>query len=123
MTGAPSTVTGPTGRTGSTGSTGATGGVGPTNPLLLAFANTIGGIAAQYILPPISLPAWNASSGASYTNIVNISPAPMWQHAILPDITSVLSYVAPNTNSLSGAATLYFAAYGTEVASSGTVSV
>ena len=87
---------------------------------MLAFANTIGGIAAQYILPPISLPAWTASSGASYTNIVNISPAPMWQHATLADVTSQLTYVVPNTNSLSGAATLYFAAYG---ASSGTVTV
>ena len=70
----PSGSTGPTGRTGSTGSTGQQGVPGPTNALLQAFSRTIGGIAAQYILEPISLPAWTTSVGASYTNDIAISP-------------------------------------------------
>ena len=37
----------------------------------------------------------------------------MWQHAIFPNASSTMTYNAPNTNALSGAATLYFSAYNT----------
>ena len=65
---------------------------------------------------PISWPAWSVSSGASYTNTTanptTIWPQLLWQRAIFTNTIGTMSYTFPNTNSLTGPASLYFAAYG-----------
>ena len=108
----PTGAKGPTGRVGNTGSTGI---AGPTDARLQAFARTIGGISAQYMLQPVAQPAWTTASGATYTNVASItnidSFEPLWQHAIFPTSSAEMSYIVPNTNASSGDVRLYFRAY------------
>jgi hypothetical protein len=67
------------------------------------------------MLQPVAQPTWTASSGASYTNAVNllnvVSFEPSWQLAVFPTNNAVMSYNVPNTNASSGSVRLKFRAF------------